>query len=656
MKFLARGRIRRGSLQLASIPGVLRPLVRLAALAGLAAVFAAAEAQEPPAAEPSPVASAAADGKHLIRIGSTEASLSPAEREAIAETFLYLSRALPQYRIEVRSYPVANLETAVKQGELDIFLATSGFYRRVYHRGLRDLVTMTSPKAPDPNYGSGAVFIVASDSDYQTVADLKGSRAVISWPEGFTGYFEPLAEIQSQGYDPDSFFKAFVQGGSPMKRLLEAVGRGEGDVAFARACTWEELLAEEPALAEHFRPIGLRDDPATQFRCLHSTALYPNWTIVSTSRAPWQVSRDVTAALLSMPQTRGGFSWAVVSDFASVDELYRNLQRGPYAYLRVRTWRDFFERWWPAFAIGFLLVAGLSLHSWRAGVLVRKRTAALEASVAKEREALEAAAEARRQKQMLEQVSVIGAMSSLITHELNAPLNAILGSARGIERWFENEPPPEPIRRALLLIVRQCQQASEIVQHVRAYAKRREIVRTPIDAGRTAAVVRRDQSLKHPNIRFDADIPSTPVLVAGDSLELELCIANLVKNAVEALAGTEQPHLVIRVREVEADPSADPPRTGPQAVIEVEDNASQTRPEDVEHFGARHLDSTKASGLGLGLLIVRAIVERMSGSLRAEWADPGMRVTLAFPLLKLDAGGAPQKNLGEKEKNQADAS
>lgn len=596
----------------------------------------------PAAASSAPAASgeAAADGKPLIRIGSTDSSLSPAERRAIAETFLYLSRALPQYRIEVRSYPVANLETAVKQGELDIFLATSGFYRRVYHRGLRDLVTMTTPQAPDPNYGSGAVFIVASDSNYQTVEDLRGSRAVISWPEGFTGYFEPLAEIQSQGHDPDAFFESFVIGGSPMKRLLEVVDRGEGDVAFARACTWEELLDEEPELAERFRPIGLRDDPGTQFRCLHSTALYPNWTIVSTSRAPWQVSRDVTAALLSMPPTRGGFSWAVVSDFASVDELYKNLRRGPYEYLRVRTWQDFVERWWPVFAIGLLLVAGLALHSWRAGELVKKRTAALEASVVKERAALEAAAEARRQKQMLEQVSVIGAMSSLITHELNAPLNAILGSARSIERWFENDPPPEPIRRALLLIVRQCQQAAQIVQHVRAYAKRREIVREPVDAAKAAALVRRDQSLRHPGIRFDADIPASPVLVAGDPLELELCISNLVKNAVEALAGTEKPRLVIRVRkakEIGAAGAADGAGC-PSAVIEVEDNAAQTRPEDVEHFGAKHLESSKASGLGLGLLIVRAIVERMSGSLRAEWADPGMRVTLSFPLWASESG------------------
>ena len=63
----------------------------------------------------------------LIRIGSTDMSLSHAERRAIAETFLYLSRQLPNYRIEVRSYPVAELELAVKNGELDIFLASSGF-------------------------------------------------------------------------------------------------------------------------------------------------------------------------------------------------------------------------------------------------------------------------------------------------------------------------------------------------------------------------------------------------------------------------------------------------------------------------------------------------------------------------------------------------
>lgn len=587
-------------------------------------------------APPSPAAarireSSSAVEPPLIRIGTTERSLSNAERRALAETFLYLSRRLPQYRIEVRSYAVADLETAVKQGELDIFLASSGFYRRVYHRGLRDLVTMTTPEAPDPNTGSGSVFIVRNDSPIESVADMQGKRGVVSWREGFTGFFIPLSEIHAQGFDPDNFFSAFVQGGSPMRRLLEAVEAGEGDVAFARACTWEELVAEDPEFTKKFRPVGLKNDSAS-LACAHSTALFPNWTIVSTSRAPWQVSRDVTAALLSMPATREGFSWAVVSDFVSVDELYRDLKRGPYEYLRVRSVSDFVERYWPGFFAFALFVAGLMLHSWRCRTLIRERTAELEDAMRKEREAVASAREAERQKELLEQVSVVGAMSSLITHELNAPLNAITSSIRTLERYFENEPLPAPVEKALALIGRQCVKASEIVQHVRVYVKRREIVHLPVDVTAAAKTVVRDQSMKHPGVRFACEWPEEPLRVPADPLEIELLLTNLVKNAVEALEGTDEP--CIRVCVVAQDA---------RVRIEVQDNAVKTKPEDVGFFATTPLASRKASGLGLGLLIVRTIVERTSGSLAARWADPGLCVSVVLPRLQ------PKKTIAEKD-------
>lgn len=564
-----------------------------------------------------------AAGLPLIRIGSTDASLSPEERKAIAQTLLYLSRKLPQYRIEIRSYPVANLELAVKNGELDLFLASSGFYRRVYHRGLRDLVTMTRPEAPDPNFGSGSVFIVRKDSPIQSIADMKGRRAVVSWREGFTGYFIPAYEIHLQGKDPETYFGDFIQGGSPMRRLLEVLAENKGDVAFARACTWEELQIEDPEFAANFRPVALKQTNSTQLSCAHSTELYPNWTIVSTSQAPWQVSRDVTAALLSMPVTPEGFSWAVVSDFARVDELYRALKRGPYEYLRVKSPLDFLLRYWPALAVFAGLIVALMLHSWRCRILIAKRTAELEAAMTKEREATAAAQEAHRQQALLEQVSVVGAMSSLITHELNAPLNAIASSTRTLERIMEASDCPAPANKALELIERQCRCASEIVQRVRSYVKRREIVHTPVDLVAAAQIAARDQSLKHPAVHFDAEWPDGHVTVAADQLEIELMITNLIKNAAEALAGTDDPTIRITIRTENG-----------RAYLEVADNASATKPEDVQFFAAHPFSSSKEGGLGLGLLIVRTIVERTSGSLHARWNNPGLAVTVSLPLLK----------------------
>lgn len=104
------------------------------------------------------------DTRPTIKFGILRMSLSPSERLTIDSTMLYLRRVLTGYRIEVEELPVPELETAIKNKECDFFLASSGFYRRVFHRGLRDLVTLTTPKAPDPNFASGSVFLVRKDS------------------------------------------------------------------------------------------------------------------------------------------------------------------------------------------------------------------------------------------------------------------------------------------------------------------------------------------------------------------------------------------------------------------------------------------------------------------------------------------------------------
>lgn len=41
--------------------------------------------------------------RSLVKVGTTDASLTPSEQQALQSTFLYLSRALPKYRFEVRS-------------------------------------------------------------------------------------------------------------------------------------------------------------------------------------------------------------------------------------------------------------------------------------------------------------------------------------------------------------------------------------------------------------------------------------------------------------------------------------------------------------------------------------------------------------------------
>lgn len=604
------------------MPGIFTSRAMRKALLLCAVALRGAALQASGATSESPTVSMPADTRQagVVRIGTTYGSLSVTERKAIFQTFLYLSQRLPQYKFEIRDYAISNLEGALKRGEMDLFLASSGFYRRVFHRGLRDLVTLTTPTAPNPDYAAESLFVVRKDSPYARLDDLRDARAAVSWDEGFTGYFLPRYALRMEKLSPDKFFSQYVFGGSPAKRLMESLLEDRADVAFVRACTYEELTVTDPEFAAKFRAVHVRPDEGRGFRCMTSTPLLPNWTIVSTSLAPWQVSRDVSVALLSMPPTADGYAWGVVSDFARVDDMYRALKEGPYAYLQVRSLQDFVLRYWPFLLIGLMTVLGLALHSWRTGVLVRKRTRELQAVIHREREAQQLAQEERRQKQLLEQVSVIGAMSSLITHELNAPLNAISTSTHSLERFYENDPPPAVVGRALSLIRKQCERASEIVGHVRSYVKRREIVHEPVDLGSILASTASDHKIKHPDIAFRFEESDEPVIVFADALEIELLFTNLIKNAVDALKDTSSPRVEIDLK-----------RDGDRVVASVRDNAASTRPGDERLFNRPRIGSSKTDGLGLGLLIVRAIAERHAGHVDVYWAAPGLRFEVTLP-------------------------
>ena len=546
-------------------------------------------------------ADSSCDSRPLLRIGYIENSFSPSERWAFEATFRYLREKLPQYKFSIDTFLVRDLEKGVGLGQFEFFIGSSGFYRRVFRRGLKDLATLTTPVAPDPNEAVATVFMVPKDSPAKTVADLRGMRAAANFELGFTVMFVPLGEIAAQGFDPDSFFRAIVPAGSPMKKLLLAVEEGKADVALARACTVEELQAAEPEFTAKFRPIGLKENKH-RFACMRSTEAYPNWTFVATNMAPWQASRDLTVALLSMPETQEGFGWGVVSDFLKVDELYKTLRRGPYSYLRIQSVQDFVEKYWPFISLFLMAVVGLVLHGRRVTQLVDQRTRELRLALQRQKDATEEAQSARERLSQFERISVIGAMSSLIAHEINGPVSAISNSCSALERTLENEPDHNPMfDKSIGLIERQCDKITRIVTLVRNYAKSREMQTETIEVGAALERIVSVMQLRYSDVRITLERPMRGVCVEWNPLEFELCVSNLIKNGTQACCRTQEAHVavVVTLHEYTVE-------------IAVSDNAPED-PQAMEN-AASPLNSSKENGLGLGLLIVRTLVERTAGS------------------------------------------
>src|SRR3546814_673078 len=110
---------------------------------------------------------------------------------------------------------------------------------------------------------------------------------------------------------------------------------------------------------------------------------------------------------------------------------------------------------------------------------------------------------------------------------------------------------------------------------------------------------------------WSSDVCSSDLLVVVDVVQLQQVLLNLIRNAVEAMSESKIRELTIGARQA-----------GDKVIIEISDTGTgipaADRPKLFDAFF-----STKKSGLGIGLLVSRTIVEAHGGHIRAEEAERG---------------------------------
>ena len=214
---------------------------------------------------------------------------------------------------------------------------------------------------------------------------------------------------------------------------------------------------------------------------------------------------------------------------------------------------------------------------------------------------------------------------SLASHELRTPLTALRASAEAIVRQAANHPTPsESIMRMAKIIGRQTEQlgrlserilaASQIVGRLTLRPERVDVVDLVQGVARNLAD-RAGQSgsclLVH---------AQTPVVGQWDRARLEQAISNLLENAIRFGAG----------KPIEATVSSQDGR----ALICVRDHGIGISAAQLGTLFQRYNRAVSAEnfgGLGLGLHIVKVIVEAHGGTVRAESA-PGEGSTFAMEL------------------------
>lgn len=575
-----------------------------------------------------------------VRVGIVYYTRPSRNEIVIPPTIKAIEDKVGAERVVVKRYTLVDLAAAIRSNEVDVFLASSGFYRLMVQHGARDLATLASLESPNPSKNDGSAIVVRADSSIRTLMDASGARLGASSPTAFLGYLAGLGEVARQGADPDRFFSKtnFYGGDDGAIGILKAMRDGDIDVGIFRRCWLEDFERAHPAEAGKYRVLDARPESG---RCARSTDLYPTWTIATAPGIRPEASRLVASAVLGMAPTSDGIYWGVASDYRKIDELYKRLRTGPYAYLRDWSVKRFLSEFWPGIAIAVLLVLGLIGHSVRVEDLVKKRTAQLQEALRIQKAYQDRVREASQKISSMEKIGIIGQLCSVFAHEMRQPLGAIALYAQGMKSLVRNGRATGPqLTKAIERIEEQARRASGIVDRVRAYTRSRDAERKPFSLNDAVAraLSNFEASAGH-SVRVlvtEAD----QVSMVGDSLELELAAYNLIKNAAEAVKGMPDGLVEVVVA-----------RSGSGALLSVSDNGPIPSPEAMAQLAnpVAQFKSKKEGGLGLGLLIVRTIIEKNGGRLTYEAGRNRGVTAWAF----LPCGDAA-KEPGAKEEGAAD--
>ena len=310
-------------------------LLSAALLVPLGAALAA------PSATIEPDAPLRSEARTVVRIGlldfESEASYL-SRRENIQETIVrHLQENSPGLRIVPRFYTTEALSEAARKGEVEFFLGSSGFFVQMRPMGARDIGTITSRAFPDPNRCVAGVIVVRSGRpDITDLASLEGMTAVTTSRANFMTYMLNMGEIAAAGFRPDKFFSAVTETDNRPVEVLRAVVEGRADAGLLRACMPEAITERHPEFAGRWTVVndkpGLR---AEALGCRYSTDMYPGWTIASVPHTPPVITKHVAMLLLNLrpDMTPGGFTVSIATEFDRVNDLFRSLKAGPFAYL-----------------------------------------------------------------------------------------------------------------------------------------------------------------------------------------------------------------------------------------------------------------------------------------------------------------------------------
>ncbi|MCE9782317.1 sensor histidine kinase [Shewanella algae] len=520
-------------------------------------------------------------------------------------TMNWLEQQIPGYYFRLHPLTLEQLSQAVAAQELDFVITNPGqsvLLARQY--SLSWLATLKSRLNAGEPMQVGSALVVRSESSLQHLQDLRHKRLGIVSTQAFGGYLTLVYEARLKQIDLPSYVAEIQSLGFPLDNLLYRLRDGSIDAAVVPVCQLEQMAAERLIDAGHYRVLD--NQAPAGFACEVSTRLYPNWSMAKTSRAGQGLAKQLTLALLALPEDSeaakmsGSLGWTTAVSQLAIDKLLKDLDLHPLQapwWQRALQWLKAHSHWgWSLLA---LLVLLNGYHFW------------LEYSFSRRGREL-----AKAQRQLSENLSLLehaqraavaGELGASLAHELNQPLAAIGNYCHGASvRLQQGQLDKLPL--ALEQIQAEVGRAHGIIQRLRGLLKKRPPQKQlqPFSPLLSETLILLGHELEKQAIRVDWQIVGEESPMQLDTVAMQQLLLNLLKNAIEALAEEPKAERIIALRlDYQSQPG--------KLLLEVQDNGPGLKLDGKSLMQA--FTSTKTDGLGLGLVICREIAESHGGSI-----------------------------------------
>jgi len=514
----------------------------------------------------------------------------------------YLSERVPRANFEVVPLDFDAMNSQMLNHDIQFMITNPAQYFNLSsHFPLSWLATMKSRKHQGTTFAIGATIIVRADSNIYTLEDLRGKSIVASDPQALGGYQAAVGLLHKMGYSPAQYFGDLRFLGFPLEPIVYQVRDKTVEAAITPFCTLEEMINRGLVKKEDFRVI--HPTMPKGYECLVSTQLYPNWSFAAAETVPTPITQAISQALYDLkPDHIAAISaktmgWTAPVSQLKVIKLFKELQLKtppPPLYQTVVKWMEKNKEWGGAFLLLFLI--STVYHLW----LEYKFRQKSEFLIDTERQLKDKALQLER----LQSTAILGEIGSGLAHELNQPIAAITQYSEGGMMHLNSLGKADADTYEILAKINaQSLRAGAVVHRIRGLLKRRETSTEMInfDEIMNNSLVLFAAEFKRHDVRAEINTRGTQFTLKGDEVGLSQVIANIIKNSIDALDGSDTDKKIYI--SVNYDPES--------VQIQLFDNGPGLQKSAHELMAS--FCSTKRDGLGLGLAICKDVISQHGG-------------------------------------------